>query len=49
MLAQSDDRMIDRSLNILKRDYGDLYTGLTAKADAGLKKIEIKRSYVLYG
>lgn len=49
MLAGDDDRMMDRGLTILKRDYGELYTGLTANADAGLKKIEVKRSYVLYG
>ena len=48
MLAGDDDRMMDRGLTILKRDYGELYTGLTANADAGLKKIEVKRSYVLY-
>ena len=49
MLAVGDDTMCDRGLQILKRDYGDLYIGLTAKADTGLKKIEVTRSYVLYG
>ena len=49
MLAAGDDTMLDRGLQILKRDYGELYTGLTAKADTGLKKIEVTRSYVLYG
>ena len=49
MLANGDDTMLDRGLQILKRDYGELYTGLTAKADTGLKKIEVTRSYVLYG
>ena len=49
MLAVPDNKMQDRALTILKRDYGELYTGLTATADTGIKKISISRSYVLYG
>ncbi len=49
MLGVSENTMLDRALLILKRDYGDLYTGLTASADAGLKKIKVSRNYALYG
>ena len=49
MLAVPDNKMQDRALTILKRDYGELYTGLTATADTCIKKISISRSYVLYG
>ena len=49
MLGVPDSKMLERALVILKRDYGDLYTGFTASADAGLKKIKVTRSYALYG
>ncbi len=49
MQAVPDDKMLERGLTVLKRDYGDLYTGLTANADTGFKKIQITRSYALYG
>lgn len=49
MQAVPDDLMLDRGLQILRRDYGELYTGLTATADTGFKKISVTRSYVLYG
>lgn len=49
MQAVPDDLMQERALKILKRDYGDLYTGITASADTGIKKISISRSYALYG
>lgn len=49
MQAVPDEIMQERALIILKRDYGDLYTGITGTADAGLKKISISRSYALYG
>ena len=49
MLAVPDNKMQDRALTILKRDYGELYTGLTATEDTCIKKISISRSYVLYG
>ena len=41
--------MEGRALTILKRDYGDLYTGLTGTVVTGLKKITVSRSYALYG
>ena len=44
-----DELMEGRALTILKRDYGDLYTGLTGTAVTGLKKITVSRSYALYG
>lgn len=49
MQAVPDDLMLERGLQILRRDYGELYTGLTATADTGFKKISVTRSYVLYG
>lgn len=49
MQAVPDELMLDRGLQILRRDYGELYTGLTATADTGFKKISVTRSYVLYG
>ena len=49
MLGVPDNKMLERALVVLKRDYGDLYTGFTASADAGIKKIEVTRSYALYG
>lgn len=49
MQAVPDDLMQERALKLLKRDYGDLYTGITASADTGIKKISISRSYALYG
>ena len=49
MQAVPDDLMQERALKILKRDYGDLYTGITASAVTGIKKISISRSYALYG
>ena len=49
MQAVPDDLMQERALTVLKRDYGDLYTGITATADTGIKKISISRSYALYG
>ena len=49
MQAVPDDLMLERGLQILRRDYGELYTGLTATADTGFKKISVIRSYVLYG
>lgn len=49
MLGVPDSKMLERALVILKRDYGDLYTGFTASADAGFKKIKVTRSYALYG
>ena len=44
-----DDLMEERALTILKRDYGDLYTGITGTADTGFKKITVSRNYALYG
>ena len=44
-----EDQMLERGLQILRRDYGELYTGITATADTGIKKISITRSYALYG
>ena len=49
MQAVPDDLMLERGLQILRRDYGELYTGLTATADTGFKKISVTRNYVLYG
>lgn len=49
MQAVPDDIMQERALTVLKRDYGVLYTGINATADAGMKKISISRSYALYG
>ena len=48
MQAVPDDLMLERGLLILRRDYGELYKGLTATADTGIKKISITRSYALY-
>ena len=44
-----DETMENRALTILKRDYGELYTGLTGTADTGFKKMTVSRSYALYG
>lgn len=49
MQAVPDDLMLDRGLQILRRDYGELYMGITATADTGFKKVSVTRSYVLYG
>ena len=49
MQAIPDEIMQERALTILKRDYGELYTGITATADCGIKNISISRSYTLYG
>ena len=44
-----DETMENRALTVLKRDYGELYTGLTGTADTGFKKMTVSRSYALYG
>ena len=49
MQTVPDEKLESRALIILKRDYGDLYTGITGTADTGLKKITVSRSYALYG
>lgn len=49
MQAVPDEIMQERALLILRRDYGELYSGITATADTGIKKISVTRSYVLYG
>ena len=49
MLTVKDETMLDRGLLILKRDFGDLYTGISATTDTGFKKISVSRSYALYG
>ena len=49
MQAVPDELMQERALLVLRRDYGNLYTGLTATADTGIKKISVTRSYALYG
>ena len=49
MQAVPDELMQERALQVLRRDYGELYTGLTATCDTGIKKISISRRYALYG
>lgn len=49
MQAVPDNLMLERGLLVLRRDFGELYTGITASADTGIKKISVTRSYALYG
>lgn len=47
-LCTSVDKLLDRSLEVLERDYGELYKGLTLEADFRGNTYSVTKSYQLY-
>ena len=47
-LTKSEDDMLGRTLEVLTRDYGDLYKGLTLEADFRGSTYSIGKCYQLY-
>ena len=47
-LTKSEDELLERSLEILTRDYGDLYKGLTLEADFRGSTYSLEKYYQLY-
>ena len=42
------DKLLSRSLEVLERDYGELYKGLTLEADFRGNTYSVTKSYQLY-
>ena len=47
-LCTPEDKLLDRSREILERDFGKLYKGLTLEADYGGNTYKLTKSYQLY-
>ena len=47
-LCTPEDKLLERSLKVLERDYGDLYKGLTLEADFRGNTYSVTKSYQLY-
>ena len=48
MMFVPDDDLLSHMLTVLKRDYGDLYTGINLVTDYGGTEYDITKSYVMY-
>ena len=42
------EKLLERSLEVLERDYGELYKGLTLEADFRGNTYSVTKSYQLY-
>ena len=47
-LLVPEDKLLERALSVLERDYGELYKGITLEADFRGNTYQITKSYRLY-